>query len=288
MKRYWKEIVLSLVIACVAVWSFWYVYDSIQWNKKMEATDLYTLVAEAPEQIVAINRLRTPWHSDPLQVFIASIPEIYLSLAAKAQPCLLSFHADGLVLYAKTDRKNKREIEKTILHPQYGAYLLKQRKGDITYTYYPDKGNGYFGYFVQEGILVASHSRRLLEEVAGNLAVPNPSILGERSIDENVPVNILLAPEKIDLRIVENDSLIWQMPREWVTVDLFVSERKRCVYLPIPKESVTDSLFYSVTDSISYRLERLFPSLALESQQTEDENFLYYTGCFTPHRSPEE
>lgn len=80
---------------------------------------------------------------------------------------LLSFHPQGVVFYAQAGNSLAGRIEKNTLQKSFGSFApQKQKRNGITFTYYPDAGNRFFGYYQHEGIWVASYSKKLLEEVA--------------------------------------------------------------------------------------------------------------------------
>ncbi|MDL2256156.1 hypothetical protein LJC44_01230 [Parabacteroides sp. OttesenSCG-928-G06] len=281
MKRYWKEIVLALIIVGAAIILFWYFFGSIKTEQKSADINLLSIVAGDPQKVIVVNRPQALSIVNTEEIFAAYIPEIYLSLIAAFQHSILSFHAEGIVFYTKLNSQEIYALKKKILPSRFGGHPVKQQKKDITYFFYPDTAYNYFGYYIQDGIIVASHSRHLLEEVSREQADIKTSVFDSIKVDANIPINLLLSPGTLDLKIETEDSLIWQMPQQWTVADIIFNEEKVCMHLSLKKESVTDSLFYSVTDSISYRLETLFPTATLDTQATEDEEFLYYTGCLS-------
>lgn len=78
----------------------------------MAQTDLYTLTAPSPEAILTVNRpavfagmilSKKPVY----QAFASEIPEIFLSIIRKNKELSalqLSFHTQGVVMYAKADK----------------------------------------------------------------------------------------------------------------------------------------------------------------------------------------
>lgn len=134
----------------------------------MAQTDLYTLTAPSPEAILTVNRpavfagmilSKKPVY----QAFASEIPEIFLSIIRKNKELSalqLSFHTQGVVMYAKADKNTVSHIESEILSSTFASFApQKQTKGEITFIYFPDTDNRFFGYYQYNGIWVASYSK---------------------------------------------------------------------------------------------------------------------------------
>ena len=166
MKADKREIVTFVIAALATLVAVWFFLGKMQKEKKAVRTDLYMLVAPESDAVLRVNRpsafakyilSREREHA----AFASKIPEIYLSVIRNnpdLPPMLFSFHPQGVVLYMQADGQTIGRIEKNTLQ--------KQVKEDITFTYYPEAGNHFFGYYRYQGIWVASYSKKLLEEVA--------------------------------------------------------------------------------------------------------------------------
>lgn len=101
------------------------------------------------------------------------------------------------------------------------------------------------------------------------------------SFDHNAPMNLLFPADKLDLQIPLNDSMIWYSRKEWLTADIFSNEGKICCYGKMEVPFPIDSLYLSLAaDTLSSQLEKVFPMLKIDSQIYQEEDILYYTGCF--------
>ena len=146
----------------------------MQKEKDTVRTDLYTLVAPASDAILSVNRPAafTKYISSrdsERDAFASKILDIYLSIIQNNRNILwllLSFHPQELSFMHKRKQPVGR-IEENTLQKAFGLFApQKQKRDGITFTYYPDTGNRFFGYYQHEGIWVASYSKKLLEEVA--------------------------------------------------------------------------------------------------------------------------
>ena len=212
---YKREIVLFIITALATLSAVYYFFGDMEEGKNVAQTDLYTLTAPSPAAILSVNRpaafAKLILTKQPVyQAFASEIPEIFLSIVQKntAIPALqFSFHTQGVVMYAKADKSTVDNIENKILKSSFGAFEpQKQKKGEITFTYFPDAGNRFFGYYQYEGIWVASYSKKLLEEVATMQTYHTNQLQKEqihlcKSLDRNAPLNLLIRSEKLNLYV---------------------------------------------------------------------------------------
>ena len=189
MKADKREIVTFIIAALATLVAVWFFLSKMQKEKETVRTDLYTLVAPASDAILSVNRPAafTKYilsRNSERDAFASKVPDIYLSIIQNNHDLpwlLLSFHPQGVVFYAQAGNSLAGRIEKNTLQKSFGSFApQKQKRNGITFTYYPDAGNRFFGYYQHEGIWVASYSKKLLEEVAQS---PAPFIRSERSVE---------------------------------------------------------------------------------------------------------
>lgn len=294
MKTLKREIVIGILTALATVSAVWFFFRKMEKEKIVMQTDLYALIAPDPEAILSVNR--APLFSKTLlkdsavyAAFASKIPEVYLSIICNTSqniPLLLSFYSSGIVLYMPADNDRIKRMEDTVFKKLFGSFSPQiQKNGEFSFIYYPDVENRFFGYYTYRGICVASYSKKLLEKVArshSNGSYPIPSSLRtvRESFDRNAPANLMFQSNLLNLRIV-TDSLTsreWKMPDRWLGADLFVSEGNSCYFGSFPCEE-NDSLYLALTDTLSLRMEQLFPSLHIIQEVTKDKDKIYYTGC---------
>lgn len=293
MKADKREIVTFTIAALATLVAVWFFLGKMQKEKKVVQTDLYTLVAPASDAILSVNRpaafskyilSRKPEHD----AFASRIPEIYLSIIQNNRdlsPLLLSFHPQGVVLYTQAGKNLINRIEKNALQKAFGSFApQKQTKNDIVFTYYPDNGNRFFGYYQYNGIWVASYSKKLLEEVAQiqksrqNYLLPNQDRL-RRTFDANAPLNLMIQSDSLNLYVSLPDSTEWRIRNWWLGADLFMNENHLCYFGSLPYNATADSLYAPLGDTLALRLEQIFPQFHITNQTTRENNRMFYTGC---------
>lgn len=293
MKAYKREIALFIITALATLSAVYFFFGDMKKGMDVAQTDLYTLTASSPEAILTVNRpaafAKIILTKKPVyQAFAAETPEIFLSIIRKntAIPALqLSYHPQGVVMYAKVDKEIAGHIENEILRNTFGSFEpQKQKKDDITFTYFPATGNRFFGYYQYNGIWVASYSKKLLEEVA-DIQKNNKSHLSKeqleihKNLDRNAPLNLMIQSEKLNLYVNTSDSTRWKINDRWLGADLFESEGNICYFSSLPYHAPADTLFRNIGDTLSLRLEQYFPQLHISSQSYEEDGKVYYTGC---------
>lgn len=295
MKADKREIVTFVIAALATLMAVWFFLGKMQKEKETARTDLYTLVAPAPDAILSINRpvafskyilSRKPERD----AFASKIPDIYLSIIQNNRNLpwlLLSFHPQGVIFYAQVGNSYTSRIEKNTLQKAFGSFApQKQKKDGITFTYYPDAGNRFFGYYQHEGIWVASYSKKLLEEVAQiqrnrkSYLRPDQDHL-RKSFDPNAPLNLMVQADSLDLYVSLPDSAEWRVRKGWLGADLFMNENHLCYFGNLPYNSTADSLYTSLGDTLALRLEQAFPQFTVSNQTTRENSRVFYTGCFT-------
>ena len=186
MKADKREIVTFVIAALATLVAVWFFLGKMQKEKDTVRTDLYTLVAPASDAILSVNRPAafTKYilsRDSERDAFASKIPDIYLSIIQNNRNIpwlLLSFHPQGVILYAQAGNNLVGRIEKNTLQKAFGSFApQKQKRDGITFTYYPDTGNRFFGYYQHEGIWVASFVGfgRLFQQETTRRSRPNPT-----------------------------------------------------------------------------------------------------------------
>lgn len=298
MKADKREIVTFVIAALATLVAVWFFLGKMQKEKKAVRTDLYMLVAPESDAVLRVNRpsafakyilSREREHA----AFASKIPEIYLSVIRNnpdLPPMLFSFHPQGVVLYMQADGQTIGQIEKNTLQKAFGAFApQKQVKEDITFTYYPEAGNHFFGYYRYQGIWVASYSKKLLEEVARiqrdrqNYLLPDQDRL-RKTFDPNAPLNLMIQADSLNLYVALPDSGEWRIRNCWLGADLFSNENHLCYFGSLPHNATADSLYAPLGDTLAKRMEQAFPQFNVTNQTNQENGRVFYTGCFNPKR----
>lgn len=293
MKTYKREIVIFFLTALATLSAVFYFLGDLEDEKNLSQTDLYTLTAPTPEAILAVNRPSTfakiILTKGPIyQAFASQIPEIYLTIIQSIPNITslqFSFHQQGIVMYAKVDKSIVEQIEENVLKNLFKYFAPQQQiRGGVTFTYYPDTGNRFFGYFQQNGIWVASYSKKLLEEVFNLQRKKRNGFTKEQmqirqSLDENAPLNLMIQSKVLDLYPKTNDSTLWRISDSWLGADIFESEGNICFFSNLPYLEKADTIYRNIADILSIRLEYYFPQLHISNQIYEEDGKIYYTGC---------
>lgn len=287
-----REIVTFTIAALATLSAVWLLFGNMKEKRIAWQTDLYTLIAPASDAILAVNRpaafSKFILSSQPTyEAFASKIPAIYLSIIRQNQELpllLLSFHPQGIVLYAKASNSQADKIEGTIKAAFASFAPQKQTRGNITFTYYPDTGGRFFGYYRQNGIWIASYSKKLLEEVAEvqtkglNYLLPEQDRL-RRTFDRNAPLNLMIQTDSLNLYVATTDTTAWRIKNSWLAADLFTNEGNLCYFGSLPYKASADTLYAALGDTLALRLNQAFPQLHITSQMNRENGKVYYTGC---------
>lgn len=284
--------ITALSISLLLIAGITYFYQNIQSRKRTEQMDLYTLIASDPEIVIRLNRPQIASslilsHKETAGL-VSSVPEVFLSLIRQSpsgSSPLLSVHPGGILFYTKAEDKTLSVFEKQVfkrLFPSYPPTVEKQ--SEISYFYYPDTAGRFFGYYHHDGVLVAGYNLKGLEEVAARQLGSNSAAVplnGEiYASDSHAPVNLFLSAAKLGLHFALNDSVSWHSGKEWLVADLFSNEGKVCCYGSLELPQPLDSLYLSLAaDTLARQLEQLFPTLRIESQLSQEDKWINYTGC---------
>lgn len=294
MKAEKREIVTFVIAALATLIAVFLFLGKMQKEKKTVRTDLYSLVPPTSRAILSVNRPAafTKYILSQKQerdAFASKIPDIYLSIIQNNHNltwALLSFHPQGIVFYAQTESNHLKQIERNTLQKAFGSFApQKQKKNGITFTYYPDTNNRFFGYFQYNGVWIASYSKKLLEEVAliqqnqkNNLSPEQDRL--RKSFDFNAPLNLMLQANSLNLYVALSDSNEWRIKNGWLGADLFMNENHLCYFGSLPHNSTADSSYTLLGDTLALRLEQIFPQFEVSNQTTQENSRVFYTGCF--------
>lgn len=293
MKALKREIVIIALTALATLLAIGYFFVDLKEGRNVAQTDLFDLTAAQHNAVLSINRpavfARMFLSKPPIyEAFSSDIPDIYLSLLHKhteITEAQFSFHPQGIVMYAKADKSMAGRIESELQNNFFPSFApQKQTKGGILFTYYPEAGNRFFGFYQCNGIWVASYSKKLLEEVAYQQRGKKNKLPAEEkqlkeSLDKNAPLNLMIRSELLDLYVNASDTAQWRINSKWLGADLFESEGNICYFGNLPFQEPCDSLYQSVADTLSARLEQHFPQLHITNQCYEENGKIYLTGC---------
>lgn len=284
-------IVLSLLIAAV---SASYFLGFLQREKEAETQDLYYLLPSQPKSVLAINQPTAFAHlllekTPGMDILQRWIPEAFLYLLRQEPetPFLLfSFHPEGVICYAKANKKQAEALEQDILRSYFSAYEPQEEiLHDIRFRYYADTGSRFLGCYQHEGVWVASYSKRLLEQVVRKQLLPQEQSDEDelspffRQFDRNATANLLFPSDGWQIQVARHDTILWKYNLPWVCTDLFPSEGNICGFCSFPYAVPNDSLYEAMGDSLAIQLEALFPRLHVTPQTSQDSSEVYFTFC---------
>lgn len=293
MKTYRREIVICIATALATLAAVWFFFGNIEREKVATQTNLYSLIAPAPDALLAVNRPGTfakamLSRQSVYNAFSSEIPTVFLSIIQGQKDLsfiLFTFHLQGVVLYAKASNQQVESIDKAVLRPLFNSFAPQtQTKDGITFTFYSDLGSRFFGYYQYNGIWVASYSKKLLEEVARQQTTGQISLSPEikkiyRKLGRNAPLNILIQADKLNLYVTKGDSTQWRISNKWLSADLFTSEGTICYFGCLPYSGYADTLYTPLADTLSLRLNTRYPHLKFTSQANRDSMQVLFTGC---------
>lgn len=284
-------IVLSLLIAAV---SASYFLGFLQREKEAETQDLYYLLPTQPKSVLAINQPTAFAHlllekTPGVDILQRWIPEAFLYFLRQEPetPFLLfSFHQEGVICYAKANKKQAEKLEHDILRSYFSAYEPQEETlHDIRFRYYADTGSRFLGCYQHEGVWVASYSKRLLEQVVRKQLLPQEQTDEDslspffRQFDRNATANLLFPSDGWQIQVARHDTILWKYNLPWVCTDLFPSEGNICGFCSFPYAVPNDSLYEAMGDSLAIQLEALFPRLHVTPQTSQDSSEVYFTFC---------
>lgn len=126
--------------------------------------------------------------------------------------------------------------------------------------------------------------QKLLEEVADiqrnqKNYLQKEQVKLRKTLDKNAPLNLMIQSEKLNLYVRTGDSTLWKISDRWLGADLFESEGNICYFSSLPYLAPADTLYRTIADTLSLRLEQRFPQLHISSQSYEEDGKVFYTGC---------
>jgi len=292
MKEYRKEIIIALISVAVAILAVWFFFFSIDEKKVTIQGDLYTIIAPNPNALICINRpsLLTKIilsDNNKQDLFTPYIPQVFLSVLDKGVIpfYLISYHAQGEVLYAKATMEQADEIAFKVLHTYFNSYDPQRIVVDgAEYTFYAIPGNRFFVTYYNNGVWAASFSKKLLEYVAiqqsgGKLSLPESISDQRKLLDRSAPLNIIFPAERLNVYTQINDSTQVNLGNGWIYADIYVSENKLCSFTRIPYHASFDSIYPLLADTLQLRLNSFFPQHNFMLQFDKDNDQIYYTTC---------
>ncbi|GEM_PF-7121488 len=292
MKRYWKEIMLGILIIVLLCIVSLHFYHNIQDEKFASQTNLYSLIIKDPKVVLSINRPQSFSRmllSQPSiqEQFTSCLSDVYLTIAKRVNnPVLLSFHKEGVILYMKGSHLSIQSLEKELLSSHFNAYPpLYEKKEKTVYNYYPTIDHNFYASFYYKGIWVFGNNQKLLDRVVNQLTGEATVVSSdmEKAIalfDLNAPVNIAFPSNVFDIAIALNDSTNWHLDDDWLTADLFIGEGSVCSYSNFPFTATTDSLiFTTVKESLYQQIDSIFPQLSLSPQISLENESVAITIC---------
>lgn len=257
-------------------------------------TDLYTLVAPASDAILSVNRPAafTKYilsRDSERDAFASKIPDIYLSIIQNNRNIpwlLLSFHPQGVILYAQAGNNLVGRIEENTLQKAFGSFAPQKQKGTaslLPITRIPET--------VFRLLSTRGHMGGKLQQETTRRSRPNPTKPAKlpatrprpsaQVIRQNAPLNLMVQSDSLDLYVSLPDSTEWGIRKGWLGADLFMNENHLCYFGSLPYNSTADSLYTSLGDTLVLRLEQAFPQFKVSNQTARENNRMFYTGCFT-------
>ncbi|MEG1749984.1 MAG: hypothetical protein RRZ65_09765 [Tannerellaceae bacterium] len=293
MRERTLEIVIGVLVATAGLLSIGYFWNSMRKEQTKVQTDLYSLIAPNANGLLSVNRPQLLYHmleanSAIKQSFATYVPPLYQVLIFKSSlpSLLLSFHPEGVLIYAKANKEQIDYLETKLLLPLMGGYApIKRQVKGINYTFFAEKGNRYFGYYRTESEWVGSYNRLLLEASAQCLSHPTnnqPQLMELRKkADKNAMMNLFLPTAPFNLYTnLSGDSTIWRMDKIlWAGSDLFVNNKKLCCFSLWPERMPTDSLYQPMADTLTLRIGTFLPGMVVSGGLNSENGQAYYTAC---------
>ena len=295
MKSYQREILICIIAIVATISAVWCFLGRMTKEKKVIQTDLYAMIDPAPSGgALIINRpaifsKMILSQKEIRELFTRFIPEIYLSVIQQTpslSTVIFSFHEQGIAMYTKADERLADAMDKQIFRKTFNTYSPQvQKKDGITFTYYPDAENHYWGFYQYGNIFVASYSKRLLEKAAERQrrdylpSSPDGGLRLINSLDHHVPLNLIIPADLLNLYVQTNDSTEWRIQGRWITADMYAEKGGVCCIGTLPYHPSIDSLYAPLSDTLSIRLQELFPKLQIHSQSDIGKEVVYFTTC---------
>lgn len=289
MKRYQKEIAITLVCLLIAGGFVYYFFQSIKWEKQEAKANSYLLVPSSVEAMLFLdksenlflNKLKQTDKSDFLSRYI---PPLYLDLFRNipVNQLLLSFHSEGVVCYLPTTPREEKQLRSGLAHLLNTYPPHRQKWQDIDLYYYADKENRFAGCFYAGGYWVSSYNKGLLEQVLRNTLPTAESKIGADSMflgRGKAAVKLYLSAKELPLFVTQGDSIVWKYEKDWINADIYTAQDRLSAFLDFPIAHSADTLNAAIVDTFRLHFgQYLRLSIdTLSAQFSSDESALYIT-----------
>lgn len=281
MKRYRREIIITLLCLFIAGCFVSYFFQSIQWEKDEAQIDSQVLLLPSTKALLRIRQADV-WSrymvekENHLAFFRRYIPSLYLHLFQNIpnKQLLFSFHPEGVVCYLPATPHEAR-IYRSELAKILNAYPpLKQNRDGIDFYYYADRENRFAGCFYASGFWVSSYNKQLLECVQEQLEYTLSTISTSQK-EESKDISNLPSINKLSGSV----SLIWYDGYQWMNTDITLLPDCLSFFSVLPISRSADSSEMVMADTFRLRLSNYLhlPMDSLALQYSSDEESLYVT-----------
>ncbi|MDR2496455.1 MAG: hypothetical protein LBD21_04945 [Tannerellaceae bacterium] len=286
MRAYLKEIILGTAVALILAFAVVAFIRLTGREQQGLSLSLAALVPADTEAILRINRpdlFRLMIISEPAaaEAFARKLPPVFIDLlrGVEMQAAQISIHPRGQIMYLQTGRATsaaERHLRREIFSP-YGPQ--EHSAAGLRLWFFPAEAGSYFGYYVHNGVMVSSYSRRLLESVAA-LHTASPDSFPAAGIssrladlDANAPANLLFDREGSAFPAGAHPS------ESWAGLDIFAGEGSLCCQVRLPDSSP------SAIDSLASFLHDCIPGADWTLQLSGAGSQPSVTACF-PKKAP--
>ena len=285
-----KDIMAFIVLFLATIVCVRYFYNMSD-EQFVATVDPYSLVIPTPTAIFAINRppvfekMILPMENIR-KAFSDHTPAIFLSLIQQnpdLSSFLIAYYPQGDILYAPMDSHTAERIFKQ-LDASFTFPAQQREEASVPVRYYPDVDKHFLGCYYHEGIFVVSYNRKLLVETAKKQQMYPAQIIPELADliskkGKSGAMNLFIQSASLDLQVQMNDSTEWKMKNQWLAMDLFYNEGSLCCFNEQPYEETLENFYPNLCDTITTRINRLFPQIKTTAQVSHDEAVVYFTVC---------
>lgn len=293
MRTYQKEIIICATAIIVAAITVCYFSLHMQERKQTEAINMTLLSNPEAVATLYINKPQALSHTLQSKQAIATIlsdkiPPLFFQLCKlydATTPSLVLFYPKEIVFVAKAGNSMLKQMGDSIFSVHNRNYRpVKQKKGPITYYYYPETENQFLGYFHHKGIMAVSYSKKHLEDTGERLAQLLQSKSTARNGEETktaFELQINTDYMRIDT-IISSDSTIWKFREKRLPLELIFGENELCFQGMLSDISLTDSILHNnLKVAFSGQLKELFPLLQTETEVRSVYSSLLINSCIT-------
>ena len=286
-----KDITAFFVLFLGTIVCVRYFYKHMNDEQFVATVDPYSLVVPSPTAIFAINRppvfekMILPMENIR-KAFSDHTPAIFLSLIQQnpdLSSFLIAYYPQGDILYAPMDSHTAERIFKQ-LDASFTFPAQQREEASVPVRYYPDVDKHFLGCYYHEGIFVVSYNRKLLVETAKKQQMYPAQIIPELADliskkGKSGAMNLFIQSASLDVQVQMNDSTEWKMKNQWLAMDLFYNEGSLCCFNEQPYEETLENFYPNLCDTITTRINRLFPQIKTTAQVSHDEAVAYFTVC---------